>query len=544
MSSDKVELALNGSGSIADLNKDDLAAYLKAQTERESALKNAKTDASSTINPMDRSIATQHRKSVRDAKSGSFPISTKAAVKFTDRSAAHALRESIGPDPFVDIINSGNNLFLPDALFYSIIVDATDNVMTNTPKFVDAAQGYHPLYSRMYYVQLFYLRSFLAMKSAGILPTDVELELDSFLEKLKLDTWVVPGPVVDFLNSIAVSHSTVNTYGYVCPYIPHTPQYSAGTHFMGSNIAGRVPNMSILAHNAKNWTTMMQTASGAAVIETRTSARFYPAQQAVAATQANLFLGEYSPNGTPFTGAGSAFPTSPTHAGTYRTAANNLLRINLTSPFLLTPPLSNDRAVKVSMANADHLLYLFESIDTDPATLVAEWPTVLYWDNVEFWSELQSMMALYCRHLSSSLTLANLSSNGPMASHVVCELHTKQELHTRTGRFFPANTDYSFKGEVRTRSLPEADKIDATTAPVNLSRIDSVTTPGDINRPAGIAARFNRNAAHLPRLGGPFFHKIVPIQAASHLAPAAAYKEIISAQYHSQTPLRSTIPDE
>ncbi|QNQ73374.1 capsid protein [Bondarzewia berkeleyi partitivirus 1] len=537
MSADKVELALSKDGSLADLNQEDLKAYLQAQIKREAELASASSSSTTAINPSDRSVATQHRKKIVDAETKTAPVEKKTAVKFSDKSAAHALREVIGPDPFTDIRFVSNNLFIPDALYYSYIVEATDTTMMNTPKFVDAAQGFHPLVSRMYHSQLFFIKTFLAMDAAGILSDDVKDALNILLERLPLDTWVVPGPTVDYLNSIACSHTTVNGYGYISPFLPDTPRVSAGTPLFTSNIAGRVPNMIILGNQLHNWVEIAHAAAAAVPQTTRDSARFHPTA-APGNNARSYFLSEVYQGFHPFQGAGSAHPNGPTARGTFGNHVNALQRENLVSPFLLTPPLSNDRAVKVSFSNEDNLTYLSENLRIGAP--LDEWPSFLYWNEIEFWSEVQSMMALYCRHLSGSLDLSSLSPSGPMAAHVVATAHTRVDLGAETGRYFPRGQDLSIQGEVRVRTVPPSDKIDAMTAPVNFSRI--LLNAAGVNRPV-VANNYNRNAINLPRLGGPYFIRISPIQNVSNKSPVSGYKEVIASQYHSQTPLRSTIPD-
>jgi len=539
MSADKVEIALAG-GSLADINHDDLAAYAAAQKKRHDELESANS-ARSTLNPGDRQVATQHRKKILDAEKKDSPVERKSAVKFSNKSAAHALRQVIGPDPFQDVRVVSNNLFIPDALFYSFIVEATDTIMMNTPKFVDAAQGFHVLISRMYHSQLFYLKTFLAMDAAGILDDDVKDALNRFLEKLPLDTWVVPGPVVDYLNSIASSHTTVNGYGYISPFLPSTPTLNANSALMTSNIAGRVPNMAILACQLANWVELVTTGAGVAGQPTRDIARFHPANLPGNAVTRLYFLSEAYVGFHPFTGAGSAQPGNPTANGSFGNQVNALMRENLISPFLVTPPLSNDRAVKVSFSNSDNLDYIVANFRPVAAAYINEWPSFLLWNELEFWQEAQAMMALYCRHLSASVDLSNLSPSGPMAAHVKASAHNYVDLSARTGRYFARGQDFSIEGEVRVRSVPPADKIDAMTAPVNISRITA--NAAGINRPVGITPIFNRNAVHFPRIGGPYFHRIMPIQNVSNKSPVTGYKEIVASEYHSQTPLRSTIPD-
>jgi hypothetical protein len=149
------------------------------------------------------------------------------------------------------------------------------------------------------------------------------------------------------------------------------------------------------------------------------------------------------------------------------------------------------------------------------------------------------MMALYCRHLSASTTLNVLPPEGPAMSHVTIVLDTEIAVASQTGRYFATDTSYQFKGHSRNLGLPPSDLVDALSCPVNLSWIDetdaAATRPQDT--PTIITPRSDN------RLGGPYFTKNPIVQSARDQDPINGYKAIIGTSYHSQTPLRSTIPD-
>jgi len=235
-------------------------------------------------------------------------------------------------------------------------------------------------------------------------------------------------------------------------------------------------------------------------------------------------------------------PNGPNARGTYRSAFAQGDRENFASPFLNTNAQSTDRSIRVLYANADELAALFENYGD--ATHAAHgttltWSQFLLWDNIPLWSFLQSMMALYCRHLSASTTLNIIPSDGPCGSHMFIEAVTETDIAASTGRFSPHMSTMEIIGYSRNLALPASDKIDAISCPISLAWIDNATSL--ILRPQNILARTSPHGTG--RIGGPYFHKMPTLQRTHPASPQHAYMSIISSTYHSQTPLRSTIPE-
>jgi hypothetical protein len=545
--SQKIEAALAGSGDLTSINKDDLLAWTNDQKAALEAIKAPVDD-----HPKDalnqRNVVKQARDSVKnpnDKHLADFKPRS-STVKFEDRSAAHALREAIGPLPYRDIKNFGDNYFIPDAYFFSLIVDAVDNIMINTPKFIDAALGYHPLFSRLYCSQLFFLRTFEVMKQQGTLSSENELAYDTFCRSFPLESWPVPGPLVDFLATLSSSHTTEYGMGEISPILPLRVNTENNTWMLTANMAGRVPNVPIITGQLSNYLRTFNAALPAPTAANKqTLTQFYPPAAAAQGSRDSVFLGDLV-GLQPFQGAGGAYPTNARSRGTFATAITRAQRENIISPFLVTNPYTSDRAIGAMTSSVPQLNEIVaemfpQGANTAPAHGTSTtWSDFLLWEYVEFWTLIQPMMALYCRHLSASTTLNTLPPAGHTGAHNVAELLTKMDLGGSTGRYWPTNHDLSFRSVCRILSLPAADSLDFLSCPVNISRIDS-TTVSTINRPQGTAPNATLRMGH--RLGGPYFYKKFPLRDTDALKPQTAYKSIIAAEYHSQTPLRSTIPD-
>nr|BDV50548.1 MAG: putative coat protein [Leucocoprinus alphapartitivirus 1] len=534
MSSSKVEAVINGTGKLSDLNTADIASWAKEQAARAAELASSSQQMEPNKDPLgNRDLMEQKRASLKKALP-SDASKPRSKITFTDKTAKNAIREAVGPDPFQDIKSFGTNLFIADCNHYALMVHEMDSMMNNTPKFVDAAQGWSPLITRIYCSQLYYIQVFRAMEAHGILDDSVAIDFRSFLVRHPLDTWPVPGPLVNFISGLATSHSTVDSYGYITPYLPSLPEYNDEHGTLMYNFAARVPNMVILFEQLGRYLNFTSNNTNAA----RTVARWeIPAAGGVAAH--NGFLSRVFARHTFDTNNGGAVPTTPFNRGTF---ANNLSQeaiINILSPFQRTGFILSERAARVLIDNVDELSHVMGTYNVAPGAGPHTWPSTLYWDRTYFWRTCQRMMALYCRHISASVTLADISPSGNTQGHIYHLAANRITLETQTGRFHPVNTSFSAHARCRNNALSSADRIDSIVSTWLFDWIDTTNNPFNNDALAELA-----DVNDDPLYAGPYYYKLPLVSRASNQDPVSGYSLIFSAEYHSQTPLRGTIPDE
>jgi hypothetical protein len=537
MSAQKMEQYLDGRLTHSDINKDDIAAYVAAQKEASSKAVSPESSAPAEDPLGARDVHSESKKLARNplqAKGRSFaPRSAPPAFTGSDKTAANALRTIIGPTPFYSVPSYGKAHYIPDATLFSEAWMATDKMMANTPKFVDAALNWHPLVSRYYGSVLWYLVVFRSMREAGELPSDLDIFLNDLFKKHPETAWPVPGPVVAHLTSLASSSPLIDNYADISPWLPElAPMTERNYQIPINNLLGRVPLPHVLIGQIHKYNAFLDATTADADVAVWS-------QFLVDVFGYKMF------NDT--TDGTDPAAKHPYDSGAFNSvvSANETARRLVCTPFLQKGFHVTTRAVKNYRDNTVELNAMLPKAMRDKRAIgssaaVSNWPIILGLDTLKHLPSILSTMAVYSRHLSASVCLADIIPVGHTAGQVRVTLSTlidtRPGTSTITGRF--PDAPLSLAATSQNNQLPAADLSDSLIAAVNLSKFQSadasyVSSPVAGVHPLTIAAR----------VSGPYFFKLPVVLRTGEHDPAVGYESVIASEYHSQTPLRSQGPN-
>jgi hypothetical protein len=536
MSAEKMQQYLDGKISHADINKEDIQAFVTSQSQALTAARTPSADATSKDALNVRDVQSEIKASAvqpRALKQRSFAPSGPSRFSGLDRSAVNALRIAVGESPFTDVKFFSINRFIPDASHFSRAAIEMDRLMANTPKFVDAAHAWHPLLSRYYFSLLFYLQVFRALKASGELEEDLDIFLSELFKKFPLDGWPVPGPLVPFLVSISGSSPLMHDHREIVPWLPPLAPFKQSEFYVPhNNLLGRVPLPHILLEQYIRFLDYSNPDATGAALHTDNQCARWP-----------LFLTEVSRRLLPFdTNDAGVLPTTPYASGTLSATslADDTVKRLMQSPFHESGFHVTTRGIKSIRDNIEEVKSLFPdtlAVPNNPAHRsqgVNNWSTILRLDTTRHVSFMLEVFSVYCRHISASVSLAEIPDVGHTAGQIISELATELDL-TVTGRFPPLNLE--LRGFSRNAQLPPSDMSDALIANINLKKL----SPDSLTRDQGIQP--NHTGLVQTRVGGPFFYSLPVIKRTPLLTPSEGFGTLIALHYHSQTPLRSAAPE-
>jgi hypothetical protein len=524
------------SNDFSKLSKEDIENWARLQSAEWNKKMNPTGSASAATDALNqRDLIKQAHSSAtqpdRPARKRSAPSTTAIRpLKFDDKTAENCLRYSIGPNPFSRVIRPGDNYFIPDAEHLFRALDATDLLMVGTKKFTDAALGWHPLISRYYISLLVYLQIFRCMQTMGVLDPNTSMQIDQLLQRFPLECWPVPGSIKPFIAALTVSNPDFEDLGDVCPYVPPRPSIVPAYAAFADNLNGRLPNPIIIRDQFNAILANLETQADNA------------ARVNAAATWPSFMTNVIN---TAVTTAAPAHPydTTPFIDGLPSHVVRDYNGPGLNSGFHLT-----SSAAQILVDNRYRLRLAFGTrlrANTDFTNYT--WMQTLGLSNYNVLDVCLPIMAIYTSHISASVTLADISPVGPMCAQVMCTLETllpAPEVNDATAvppvasstRFMPH--DLTFRAESANRQIVPADASDGVITAINLSKL----ADGDgIDRNEDPLAVINPRY-HTNRLGGPFFDAFPTLDNTVPVNPSASFSTIISANYHSQTPLRSNVP--
>lgn len=266
-----------------------------------------------------------------------------------------------------------------------------DGLMASTKRWTDNCTGWVPPYSQIYIGILFYIQTFRAMESSGMLQPSSEILriLDDFQSQYSLKDVHIPGPLVLCFKSISCFWPTATgRFGNVSPAVPSRPGWSRERLYrLSDELSTHLPHIYLYASRLRSI--------------------------CAAATRANVTESAFTndTDGPRFLATMFSQPCSH--------HANEVA--NLTSPgasqsYAGNLKLWQDAAHSLDDVGSPVLL------DSNETNVDNSWTSFLGFDeSLEWFGTLNAMMAKYCQFWKASLPLSECSPNGSAVGSVVCK---------------------------------------------------------------------------------------------------------------------------
>lgn len=114
----------------------------------------------------------------------------------------------------------GISTFTPTAMNLFHIVSVMDSVLTEDMSFPNLELPWHPLLTRLYIAELFYIQVLRAMHSIGLGSMKSKAYMDILLREVPPKTLPIPGPLVPIFKSICCTRSDLEMFDEICPLLP------------------------------------------------------------------------------------------------------------------------------------------------------------------------------------------------------------------------------------------------------------------------------------------------------------------------------------
>jgi len=137
-------------------------------------------------------------------------------------SSVNDARLVVSSAPLVPIERPDLNWFIPSFAFMFRVIAMMNDKITELRNFGDRGtiQTWSPFTTIIYFSILAYIQVLRAQEIAGLISSDQLLFLQQFLSLYRLDSLVIPGPLVHFFRSLSVCSPGISTYQDVLPAIP------------------------------------------------------------------------------------------------------------------------------------------------------------------------------------------------------------------------------------------------------------------------------------------------------------------------------------
>jgi hypothetical protein len=502
---------------------------MKAWFEKELASLRSPAKADDTSSTLD---AVGSRDVTKQARAAAKSASTQSAVSFAPRgksafhkepsASANSIRLLLGADPFyTNRYHLERNWFVPSAQSAYDLLHEMNVVMNTTDKFTRASDIWHPLLTLTYVGVIWTMRTLQCMEQAGRLNAENGYFVDSFFRAFPENTLPIPGPLVNFISGIANSSPALNDYQDVEPYLPDTPGSStAHLYKLVGDLALRIPNVPILLNQYRRVVTAALAGAPPAQVNISRWSEF--AQLLGSGANTEQVLGPAAVPAVP--------PASPFDMIAMTAPGNVSHQALLASPGFRYPIQSLTRVSDNIFQYRDEILATFP--DT-PAAAAAplSWEQWLRLDGDRQWfvSTIASM-ADYCKYWASSCSLGDIPIVGSSVGQT--ESSTTVAIQVPTRRFgvgaaaAPARfTDLHYNMVSYTEAQPEADRLDAAVAQLNVSSTN-LTLP----MPA-TPLQANTDGNH-----GPVFNDLPARMSARDVHVRAGMGSNVRTYYHNANP--------
>jgi len=122
----------------------------------------------------------------------------------------------------INTIEPTPSFFVPSSLMMFFVIHEMDYHICQNFYFNRSTTYFHPYISRLYFSVLFYIQVLRAMNKAGALERKAKLFLDQFLDDFPPESLSIPGPLMTYFQSIAVSQPNDGNMGKIYPFVPTT----------------------------------------------------------------------------------------------------------------------------------------------------------------------------------------------------------------------------------------------------------------------------------------------------------------------------------
>jgi len=497
---------------VAAMNEEDAKAFLQnLKADKDATITPPQTSTSGAPDPSGSRNVTAEGKAELQAASTSAPDSRippppKAFARTSERSAANAIRLTLGSDPYRVKTWFGDNNFIPDFTSLFNILSACDNIMLSTDKFTRASEFWTPAVSRSYIGVICIIQTFRAMRQGRRNLTVNQQEfLDWFEERYPLSTLPIPGPLVNLISVIANTNVAALNYRSHCPVLPDVaPANYQNATYLRNNLCLRIPNIPIILHQLFRHATFATTPIAGADPTSAQVGRW------------PLFM-RHLYEITPIT----TDPPSQTNKGTHghTTVA---YAWNFFNPALVNVYRTNNNIGKNLLDYADELISILPAsatrttASTDNHALT--WQEFCCLDSQPKWFEESArLMSLYSKFWKESCSLEDISPVGHAGA--LGHAAITAQLVQPTTRF-PAQT-FSMNYELRSHTVSEADRLDGLIANINVANRGAVTA--------------HTGSANVAVQSGPYYSLAVTHTARS-VDPTSAIGQILEDQYHVPNP--------
>jgi len=144
------------------------------------------------------------------------------------------LLELVSNQEYSTIRNDEMSQVAPSAIHFFLMVSAMDERMAQTHRFVQGAHAWAPIVSHVFFSLIWYMHLFRVYREAGLADFEALQFLQIFESLYDFRSLMVPGPLVPFLESLAVCSAHFNWFGDITPGMPHLARIGVNG-FMNSN---------------------------------------------------------------------------------------------------------------------------------------------------------------------------------------------------------------------------------------------------------------------------------------------------------------------
>ncbi|XP_050510000.1 uncharacterized protein LOC126886904 [Diabrotica virgifera virgifera] len=138
--------------------------------------------------------------------------------------------------------------FIPTSFNYFQVVHFMDKLMSTNIDFLRMGLPWHPLLSRLYFAELFFIQTLRAMRHARIGSSSTRQFIEQFLKDYPPESIPVPGPLIPILQSISTCRSENHMYGLISPSIRNDVGYACAADLLDINSKDFIlPNIPIIA---------------------------------------------------------------------------------------------------------------------------------------------------------------------------------------------------------------------------------------------------------------------------------------------------------
>jgi hypothetical protein len=430
------------------------------------------------------------------------PAPPKSFTRTTDRSAANAIRLTLGSNPLSTRTHFGENGFIPDFSVLFEILYFMDRKMIATDKFTRTAEFWTPLVTRIYIAVILHIQILKALQSAGRINDETERFLHWFDLTFPGATLPIPGPLTNILQCLANAHVAATNYKSHCPILPPLPPTTLDNWYLiCNNLAPRLPNPLMLAHQY-----------------------YHHLLFATTGNPTGRDVGRWARFGrTIYSTNTMADPAGPSTREPLTSTQASILWL-LASPGFRQPYLVNQTIGNNLLDYASEMLFLLppeiSTVTAPTDTTAPSWREYLGFGSKHAWfTEFSRIMTDYCKHWKESQPYADISPIGHSGALICATLPTPADRPTT--RFPTFASSYDVKSYIL--PIPESDELDGCVALVNTTNSATNTGlpyPGFLNNVLQFGPYYNLSLAKSGR-------DVDPLDGAG---------QVLSDHYHVQNP--------